>query len=475
MLNPLLNILSQVQTPQGGVGVQGGAQATGLGAAGLAATGANGSFVNLLGNVVSVIESAQTTTNGTDPGASLQASLLQTNISNEKLSEDTIAALYGAAVPPTPELAPLTPTAAATDALALDQNAAAASTTQVKVDAAALAQAATDTAVKNDLLTTSALNDQISQNQTVDTALAAAQVKADALADLTTDATQQKQTQLQDAISALQTLSTQNSETASAAVVAKAANDDDKTESLLDKALKLFNSNNSATHHDVDKSTVVRAAQAYSDANSDQSSYTPFKNDGTFGAVAANQAHASDASATNTQIAAPTAVGKVGEVSSEAAVAVKNPVPNFPSHNPTAAEQVSTRISHALRAGESEVSIKLEPAELGKVEVRLNLQHNDGKAMVSVVADEARTLDMLKTDSRSLERALNDAGIKTDAGSLSFNLRGDGSNFMARQDNNGFGNNNSPASQSNNSTINGTTSSGGTVTYVSDKALDIMV
>ena len=40
--------------------------------------------------------------------------------------------------------------------------------------------------------------------------------------------------------------------------------------------------------------------------------------------------------------------------------------------------------------------------------------------------ERSETLDLLQRDARSLERALNDAGLKADSGSLEFNLRGDG-------------------------------------------------
>jgi flagellar hook-length control protein FliK len=40
---------------------------------------------------------------------------------------------------------------------------------------------------------------------------------------------------------------------------------------------------------------------------------------------------------------------------------------------------------------------------------------------------------MLQKDQRTLERALNDAGLQTDAGSLSFNLKGQGQNGNHRQ------------------------------------------
>ena len=37
-------------------------------------------------------------------------------------------------------------------------------------------------------------------------------------------------------------------------------------------------------------------------------------------------------------------------------------------------------------------------------------------------------MDLLQRDARDLERALQDAGLRADSGSLSFNLRGDGRN-----------------------------------------------
>ncbi len=41
-----------------------------------------------------------------------------------------------------------------------------------------------------------------------------------------------------------------------------------------------------------------------------------------------------------------------------------------------------------------------------------------------MTADSQETLDMLQRDSRELERALQQAGLQTDTGSLNFSLRG---------------------------------------------------
>lgn len=85
-------------------------------------------------------------------------------------------------------------------------------------------------------------------------------------------------------------------------------------------------------------------------------------------------------------------------------------------------EQVMVHIK--LHDGASKIEIKLEPEALGKVELKMNTDAN-GKTVVSVTADNKGTLDLLQRDARGLERALADAGLKTDSGSLSFNLRGE--------------------------------------------------
>jgi flagellar hook-length control protein FliK len=60
---------------------------------------------------------------------------------------------------------------------------------------------------------------------------------------------------------------------------------------------------------------------------------------------------------------------------------------------------------------------------LGRIEVKLE-SNNDGTLRAVISAERADTLDLLQRDARGLERALQDAGVKTDSGSLNFNLRG---------------------------------------------------
>ncbi len=87
------------------------------------------------------------------------------------------------------------------------------------------------------------------------------------------------------------------------------------------------------------------------------------------------------------------------------------------------AEQVAVHISRAVASGLDRIVIRLHPADLGRVEVKLEVA-GDGRAVVAVSADRPETLELLQRDARSLERALEQAGLRTDSESLSFNMRG---------------------------------------------------
>lgn len=87
-------------------------------------------------------------------------------------------------------------------------------------------------------------------------------------------------------------------------------------------------------------------------------------------------------------------------------------------------EQVTVQFHKMVKAGKDEMTINLHPADLGKIEVKLSFG-DDHKVHATIVADKATTLDLLQKDSAALQRALQDAGLQADAGSLDFSLRGD--------------------------------------------------
>jgi flagellar hook-length control protein FliK len=91
------------------------------------------------------------------------------------------------------------------------------------------------------------------------------------------------------------------------------------------------------------------------------------------------------------------------------------------SYTPVA-DQVLVHIKTAVSDGNSLIKIELKPAELGRVDVRMDVGI-DGKTTMMITADNKDTLEMLQREARNLENALRDLGLKTDTGGLSFQLR----------------------------------------------------
>jgi flagellar hook-length control protein FliK len=87
-------------------------------------------------------------------------------------------------------------------------------------------------------------------------------------------------------------------------------------------------------------------------------------------------------------------------------------------------DQIKVNITRAAKAGLDKVTIQLKPIELGRIDVQLEMSE-DHKVRVTVTADNKDTLALLQNDARTLERTLNDAGLRTDANNLHFSLRSD--------------------------------------------------
>lgn len=95
--------------------------------------------------------------------------------------------------------------------------------------------------------------------------------------------------------------------------------------------------------------------------------------------------------------------------------------PNFQQQ--IVANQVAVNIQRAVNQGLDRISIQLRPPELGRIDVRMDVAR-DGKVTAVISVERQDTLDMLRQDSRTLTQALQDAGLKADQNSLSFNLKG---------------------------------------------------
>lgn len=103
---------------------------------------------------------------------------------------------------------------------------------------------------------------------------------------------------------------------------------------------------------------------------------------------------------------------------------------------PNIPDQIAVNIKKAIGDGVDKITIQLKPGNLGRVEVKLEVGH-DGRVIVVVSAEKSETLEALQRDARGLERALQEAGLKTNAGDLSFNLRGENPDGEDASDKNG--------------------------------------
>ncbi len=106
--------------------------------------------------------------------------------------------------------------------------------------------------------------------------------------------------------------------------------------------------------------------------------------------------------------------------------APKLPNHDFAQHlNKTAiaspADQIAMQIAK-LPSGKQNITVQLDPADLGRVDVKLEISH-DGRTQISISAERKETLDMLRNDAGGLQRSLADSGIKADAGTMQFNLK----------------------------------------------------
>ena len=83
---------------------------------------------------------------------------------------------------------------------------------------------------------------------------------------------------------------------------------------------------------------------------------------------------------------------------------------------------VAIEIASKAIAGKNHFDIRLDPPELGRIEVRLDVGR-DGSISSHVIADRKDTLDLLQRDASGLQRAFEDAGLKTSDQGMQFSLR----------------------------------------------------
>jgi flagellar hook-length control protein FliK len=79
-------------------------------------------------------------------------------------------------------------------------------------------------------------------------------------------------------------------------------------------------------------------------------------------------------------------------------------------------------IAASARSGKTRFEIRLDPAELGRIDVRIDVDRH-GQVTSHLTVERPETLSMLRQDANQLQRALDNAGLSTGNGGLQFSLR----------------------------------------------------
>lgn len=84
--------------------------------------------------------------------------------------------------------------------------------------------------------------------------------------------------------------------------------------------------------------------------------------------------------------------------------------------------QVAFEVVRQVHQGNNRFQIRLDPPELGRIDVRLQID-GDGNTQARMTVERAETLDLMQRDQRHLEKALAQAGLDASKTTLEFSLR----------------------------------------------------
>lgn len=97
---------------------------------------------------------------------------------------------------------------------------------------------------------------------------------------------------------------------------------------------------------------------------------------------------------------------------------------------------LAVQIAVTALSGRSRFEIRLDPADLGRIDVRLDVDRQ-GRVTSHLTVEKPETLAILRQDAPQLQRALQDAGLKTGDGGLQFSLRDQSSQGQTGRDDTG--------------------------------------
>ncbi len=143
-------------------------------------------------------------------------------------------------------------------------------------------------------------------------------------------------------------------------------------------------------------------------------------------------ANAASSSSTSSAMGSVAASSAAQPQTAQASTPVLQVVPQqTPAAGLVPPDPAALAISIAAKSkdGEKHFDIRLDPPELGRVDVRLSVD-SSGKAQAHLTADNQQTLNLLQRDRQDLARSLKDAGLNLSNNGLNFSLKG-----QDRQDN----------------------------------------
>jgi flagellar hook-length control protein FliK len=100
---------------------------------------------------------------------------------------------------------------------------------------------------------------------------------------------------------------------------------------------------------------------------------------------------------------------------------------------------LAVEIAASALNGKSRFDIRLDPADLGRIDVRIDVDRS-GQITSHLRVEKPETLSMLQQSAPQLQQALQDAGLKTSGGGLQFSLRDQNSSGQNGNDNQQNGN-----------------------------------
>lgn len=142
-------------------------------------------------------------------------------------------------------------------------------------------------------------------------------------------------------------------------------------------------------------------------------------------AVADPQAGAGTPAATAIDGLAPTPPAHAAPQLAQAADAAQASQPPSRADAPVPVQALAVEIGMRAMRGAKEFQIRLDPEDLGRIDVRLEISEK-GEVQAKVMVERVETLQLLQRDARTLERAFDQAGLKTSPDGLQFSLRDPG-------------------------------------------------